>query len=545
MMRRRSPWLLGCLLASWCAALAAQDPPAADAVARPNAWTPAFVESMATLPVQESGRIKPLSAFAAATLYTVHGRRDMKLDLDGNGKPDVTLVPVEWLLDVWCFPEQAAKYPLFRIENVEVLDAIGVPHEGQRFDFEYITFALLVTPGKMGVPVQRLMDLAREYDRIPAAKRDPVQSHLVMTAERVDAYFKVHRQLQVLGHPFALEGTELRARLGGIEQASLATLVEKGPEFIGLVREYQNKMEDPAIAQAMRIAAVLEDIVSAREPMSLFPPTGTVAESEQWLALGGLVNRGLFDRLKPEHTTMLQYLQQSILATDQTTRERELLGFRDAVVTRAVARGEYDKVPLENYYLSASWHYKALHWFLLALVVVALGWMAPRSKWMWRAGVVFTVVPLLFLITDIVLRCVIRGRPPILNLYDTFLFIAAVGVVAAVVTEIITRRRFVIAVAPIFGALIIALARAFEVADGKDQLAPLQAVLDTNYYLATHVTSMNMGYAASMFASFVGTAWLLMQAFGVRRNDVAFHKSIVRATYGLVAFGLIFAVFGT
>jgi len=206
---------------------------------------------------------------------------------------------------------------------------------------------------------------------------------------------------------------------------------------------------------------------------------------------------------------------------------------------------EYSKVELENYYLGASWHYRALHWFLLALIVVALGWMAPKKKWLWAAGIVMTAIPLSFLVTDIVLRCVIRSRPPIVNLYDTFLFIAAVGVTAAIVAEVVVRRRFIIALAPVFGALLIALARAFEVEDGKDQMAPLQAVLDTNYYLATHVTSINIGYAAGMFASLVGTAWLLMQAFGIRRRDTVFHKSVVRATYGLVAFGLIFAVFGT
>ncbi|HZN39948.1 MAG TPA: cytochrome c biogenesis protein CcsA [Planctomycetota bacterium] len=552
MMRRSCPWLLGCLpavlggLPAWlCAALVAQDPTAADQLARPNVWTPGFVEAMATQPVQESGRPKPLSSFAASTLYAVHGRRDMKLDLDGDGKPDVTLTPVEWLLDVWCFPEQAAKYPLFRIENVEVLDAIGIPLErGQRFDFEYVTFEQLVTPGKVGVPAQRLIELAHKYDSIAAVKRSPVESHIVVTAERLDTYFRVHRQLQILGQPFALEG-ELRARLGGMEKTDLATLVEKGPQFIGLVREYENKMTDPAIRNALEIAAVLEDLVGARETMALFPPAGTVAENDRWLGLGELVQRGLFDHLQPEQTVMLQHLQQGLITTDQATRERELLAFRDAVVSRATARGEYDKVPLEHYYLDASWHYKALHWFLLALVVVALGWTMPRSKWMWLAGIASTVVPWVFLVIDIVLRCVIRGRPPILNLYDTFLFVAAIGVGAAVVAEIITRRRFVLSVAPIFGALLIALARAFEVEDGKDQLAPLQAVLDTNYYLATHVTSINIGYAASMFASFVGTAWLLMQTIGVRRNDTAFHKSIVRATYGLVAFGLIFAVFGT
>jgi len=215
------------------------------------------------------------------------------------------------------------------------------------------------------------------------------------------------------------------------------------------------------------------------------------------------------------------------------------------VVARAQARGEYDKVALENYYLAAEWHFKALFWFLIAILAVAASWIVPRSKWLWSLSLAATALPLCFLIADVVLRCMVQGRPPILRLYDTFLFIAAVGVAAAIVTEAIMRRRVAISLAPIFGALLIQLARMFEEGAREDQMAPLQAVLDTNYYLATHVTSINMGYAAGMFASFLGTTWLLLNALGIKRNDVAFHKSIVRATYGVTAFGLTFAVFGT
>jgi ABC-type transport system involved in cytochrome c biogenesis permease subunit len=213
-------------------------------------------------------------------------------------------------------------------------------------------------------------------------------------------------------------------------------------------------------------------------------------------------------------------------------------------------RGEYDKVPLENYYLSASWHYQALHFFLVAILVVAIGWLAPRSRAFWVLGVAATIVPLLMLIADVVLRSVVRGRPPILNLYDTFLFIAAIGVLAAVVAEVITRRRIVIFLAPIFGAMLIDLARKFEVESGNDQMAPLQAVLDTNYYLATHVTSINMGYAAGALASLTGLGWLCIMGAALFRKeplraDDPLPKSMVRVTYGVTAFGLVFAVFGT
>jgi len=538
------PSLVTVLLAVGLAAQ--QTGPAATHPVREHTWSAATLDAMGSLPVQEGGRVKPLSAYAAALLHLTHGRRDMKLDLDGDGKPDVTLTPIEWLLDVWCFPDTAANYPLFRIENVEVLDAIGIPHEGgQRFDFEYVSFATMASQGPNGVPGQQLMQLAQKYSQKEAIDRDPVESHIVNSAQQVNAYFDLHQQMELLLSAFPVDGDELRQRLGGDERLDLATLVERMPALRAYLTENASRLEDPALAGAARLGALLQQIGGDHGGVALFPPTGSRADSETWLGFGGLVDLAVRGQLQPAQLSMLQRLQRGVTAADASVREPELTAFRDAVVARATERGEFSRVELEAYYLAAAWHYQALHWFLLALIVVAIGWMAPKKKWLWAAGVVATAIPLTFLIADIALRCWIRQRPPILNLYDTFLFIAAVGVLAAVVAEVVVRRRFIIALAPVFGALLITLARAFEVEDGKDQMAPLQAVLDTNYYLATHVTSINTGYAAAMFASFVATGWLLMQAFGVRRHDKAFHKSVVRAVYGLVAFALIFAVFGT
>lgn len=513
---------------------------------RSHTWSAATVAALATLPVQDGGRVKPLSSHAAATLHLVHGRRDMKLDLDGNGKPEVTLTPTEWLLDVWCFPDAAATYPLFRIENVDVLDAIGIPHAGgQRFDFEYVSFATMASPGRAGVPGQRLMELARQYSAKEALDRSPVESHVVNTAQQVNVYYDLHQQMELLRGAFAVDGDALRAHLGGATELDFATLMERMPAFRTFLRENVDRLEEPEFAGAARLGSVLQQLSHGDHGPALFPPVGSVAEDAVWLGFSGLLDLAVREQISPAMLAALGHLQRAIASEQIDVRERGLVAFRDAVVARASERGEFDKVELENKYLGWAFHYQALHWFLLALIVVAVGWMAPKKKWLWAAGIVVTTIPLLFLVADIVLRCVIRSRPPIVNLYDTFLFIAAVGVAAAVVAEVVVRRRFAIALAPVYGALLIALARAFEVEDGKDQLAPLQAVLDTNYYLATHVTSINIGYAAGMFASLVGTAWLLLQAFGIRRHDAVFHKSVVRATYGLVAFGLIFAVFGT
>ncbi len=535
-------------LALFLFALAACSLPAQSRMPLPvQRWDPETLASMATLPVQEGGRIKPLSSYAAHMLYLVHGRRDMKLDTDGDKKSDITLTPTEWLMAVWFQPDAAADFPLFRIENVDVLDAIGVAHDaGQRFDFEYVTYRQLVQATPDGVqPVDTLWELAGNYSKKKPEMQAPVEAHIIRTNIGVDAYGGLFTMLSQMHAPFDVQGELPNRAFAGKTTTDFAEVVRHGGQLAQIVRQYRNNTSDPALGNSMLLASVLTEVAQRRSTLGLFPPSAGKADAPTWATLPALVEGVLRGKQDAQQLEVLSMLQAAISAEEPQARSAALRSFRNAVVASATMRGEYAKVELENYYLAASWHYQALHYFVIAIMVVALGWLSPRSKWLWLTGLVATSVPLCMLIADVVLRCVVRGRPPILNLYDTFLFIASIGVLAAIVTEVITRRRVAISLAPLFGALLVALARAFEVESGEDQMAPLQAVLDTNYYLATHVTSINMGYAAGMFASFLGTAWLWLNAVGFRRDDAVFHKGVVRATYGVTAFGLIFAVFGT
>jgi hypothetical protein len=96
---------------------------------RTECWSPAFVERFGALPLQNEGRVMPMSTLAAFTLYAVHGRRDVQFTVAGKDGANASqkLSPTEWLLDIWCYPEQAANYPLFRIEHTGVLDALPKP----------------------------------------------------------------------------------------------------------------------------------------------------------------------------------------------------------------------------------------------------------------------------------------------------------------------------------------------------------------------------------------------------------------------------------
>ncbi len=73
----------------------------------------------------------------------------------------------------------------------------------------------------------------------------------------------------------------------------------------------------------------------------------------------------------------------------------------------------------------------------------------------------------------------------------------------------------------------------------------LLAVLDTNFWLATHVTIINIGYAAGLLAAGIAHGFIFGKLLGIKRDDKKFYRSITRMVYGSMCFGLLFAFVGT
>jgi ABC-type transport system involved in cytochrome c biogenesis permease subunit len=72
----------------------------------------------------------------------------------------------------------------------------------------------------------------------------------------------------------------------------------------------------------------------------------------------------------------------------------------------------------------------------------------------------------------------------------------------------------------------------------------LQAVLDTQFWLATHVTCITLGYATTYVAGLLGLAYILGGLFTpALRGNVG--KDISRMLYGTLCFSIYFSFVGT
>ncbi len=143
------------------------------------------------------------------------------------------------------------------------------------------------------------------------------------------------------------------------------------------------------------------------------------------------------------------------------------------------------------------------------------------------------------------MRCAIRGRPPVSTLYETVLFVTAVGALVALVLEALNRRRIAISAAAVLGLVGLFVANGYETLDKQDTMPSLVAVLDTNFWLATHVTAITVGYAAGMLAALLASLYLLARVLRWRRDDPVFFRELARMVYGVTCFGAIFAIVGT
>ncbi|MBI4878245.1 MAG: cytochrome c biogenesis protein CcsA [Planctomycetes bacterium] len=528
--------LAACFLALLVAGGAAAQESAA--AARREPWPKEVVDLVALLAVQEGGRVKPLHTLASFRMLAINGKRSLEVALAGGGQE--RLGPVEWLLDCLFFREQAARYAFIVVEDVEVLDHLGLPHAGKkkrdRYSYEELQPGFSV-----------LMDKLDQYLRISEEARTPVQNHVIRLAQSVLQTSALLGFMEFAELRFRLaEFGVLRERFPGAESVAVSQVLGACPD---LLEQYHALVESGAGAGAEArqldgVFAFLNLGASRWRAIALVPPP---AGEEVWLSPADLAARAaaggadMASLLEP-----LARLERLFdLRADPAAFAKELRALAADLRARAQARAEYEGIELEVFYNRADLFFWAQWLFVLGFLFAALTWLTPRSRVLYQAARWWLVLPVVFACAGIALRCVLRGRPPVTTLYETILFVAACSAAIALVIEFLNRRRVALIISSVVGALGLFLAGWFLEERAQDTMPTLLAVLDTNFWLSTHVTTITIGYAAGLLAAALAHVYVGGKLLGLRRADPEFYGAIARMVYGSVAFVLVFSIIGT
>ncbi|HYE60763.1 MAG TPA: cytochrome c biogenesis protein CcsA [Phycisphaerales bacterium] len=142
----------------------------------------------------------------------------------------------------------------------------------------------------------------------------------------------------------------------------------------------------------------------------------------------------------------------------------------------------------------------------------------------------------------LITRMYLQGRPPVTNLYSSAVFVgwAAVGL------GLLLERWFPIALSALAASSIgfCTLIVAHNLGQDGDTMGVMQAVLDTNFWLATHVVTITLGYSASLFAGLLGATYLLIRATS-RTFTEQRARPLASMTYAVVCFATLLSFIGT
>lgn len=509
-------------------------PKAAPAAREP--WSKEIVEVFATLPVQDGGRVKPLDTYAQFAMLQLNGKRTFRTE---SGEK---LTPIPWLLDALFYPEIAKTYQHFVVDNYDVISAIGVDiHDTRRSRYSYNE----LEPGGA-----KLMELAGQYTAIDAKKRDLVQQGVVDLANKVFNFTQLIHFMDFAGQRFSVKGeTTLAKSFPEADGVPMSIALQRAATVLAGLKGNPGGLGNDAVqAEVAAFSKLLDELdatASRAQGLPLFPPA--TQDNKAWQTPADILAAAInMTQNEPETFAMLGSLEK--LPASLGDRAAFLAGAQElhkATVARAESRGEYAKIPLEVHFYKAKYLFYSQWLYVLAFILVAISWLTPQSKWIHKVTPIGVLIPTALLIIGITLRCIIRERPPISTLYETVLFITACAVLVAMFIEYANRQRIALAMASFLGMAGMFLAFRYEMKEGVDTMPSLVAVLDTNFWLATHVTIINVGYAAGMLAGALAHIYIFSRLFKFKADNKEYYRSLTRMVYGVLCFGLLFSTVGT
>ncbi len=232
-------------------------------------------------------------------------------------------------------------------------------------------------------------------------------------------------------------------------------------------------------------------------------------ETDAWMApdpgaVAGYYNETQFAPVTSELTTMMRAYTQAD-AFNFSIAARQL---QDNL--RALSPSIYPQerqLRLEYFYNYFEGFYRAIWCYGIALVILIAAHLRKRGRALQNVGVAIALLGLAFHASGIVMRCLIAGRPPVTNMYESIIWVSfAVSFFGMIFFARYRTPVYLLAALPV---TLIALLLVHQMPIAMpSSIDPLVPVLRDNFWLTIHVLTITLSYAA--FALAMGFGHILL-----------------------------------
>lgn len=465
------------------------------------------------LPTLVNGRIKPLDTVARTTLLTLQGRQRVAAP-DGR-----RIVPAEWLLDVLYRPDVAHSYQTFEIVHPDVLAMLnlttGQGAGGKRFSFHQLLSGL-----------GELDRQAKLAENVEHANRSPFQRAVVQLRNNVVLYQRLQNSLVIDGADDFLQSLAAFETVLPARQAALAA-------------QRAGQPHDAAEARAMtQLNAAIATLETYGYVQPIPPVTGK-SDPAGWRNAGASLRESLTTgRLNP---AMERYVRIGLAWRGYQPAEFNTLMQSYRAQLDGEIPGTMRKCDVEARFNAAQPFLTATTLYVFAFLLAVFSWL----RWpevLGRSAFWLVLVGFLVTTAGIGIRMWLEGRPPVTNLYSSALFVGWAAVALCLVLETIYKNGIGSAAAGVIGFTTLIIAH--HLALGGDTLEMMRAVLDSNFWLATHVITVTVGYSATYLAGLLALIYVGRGVF-TRSLDRNTADGLTRMVYGIVCFATLFSFVGT
>ena len=469
------------------------------------------VNGFGRLPVLANGRIKPLDTIARSSLLQFQGRQSVT-------RPDgQALTPIEWLLDVTFHSELSDAYQTFEITHPDMLALFDLKTDdgagGKRFSFN-----------QLGPKLTELEKQAKLASPVESALRTSFQRAVLQLYENLIQYQRLRHALVAPGRDDFL--------------GDLLRFQEKLPAGVAAVHAKQagEKFDEAALSAMTDMG---EQFMAMSESTNLLVIPADNGDANGWKTAGNALLE-TFQRGSVSSDALAYAGLAKSWRLGQPDKFNELLRlFRDTLTKRYAP--QLAKSDAEARFNSAAPFYTCMTLYALAFFVAVFSWL----KWpdtLGRSAFWLVLVAWLVATSGIAARMWLEGRPPVTNLYSSALFVGWVAVAFCIALEYLYRNAIGSVAAGMIGFATLLIGHYLSL--GGDTLEMMRAVLDSNFWLATHVVTVVAGYGATGLAGFLALIYVCRGLF-TRSLDKATADSLARMVYGIVCFATLFSFVGT
>lgn len=459
-----------------------------------------------TLPVVSNGRVQPLDSLARNTLLAIQGKQR----IPGENAPET---PSAWLAELSFKPALADSRKIFLIHHDDILGLAGLTRgDGKSFSFDQL---------QPSFPA--LQKEAMRIDAIAPQARSAYEKGLMRLTRNLFAYNQ-------LKHALALPRKDnLEAEFYSFLKEVTAALAEDSKQQSG--GEADQAILDTGTTRMQEILGW--------SPLSDVYTTPSGFGDDGWRKLPD----SLIDAVKAGqlHPATLAYAR-----LGDAYRTGDIAAFNSAVSTyrKWLSKSRPDviaKASAESVFNRIAPFYLCMVIYVIAFVCAGFSWLKPEEGTLRRSAFRVMLIGLALHTAGLITRMVLEGRPPVTNLYSSAVFIGWGAIVLSTVIELFHRNAIGTAVASAVGFATLLIAHHLSLSG--DTLEMMRAVLDTNFWLATHVVVITLGYSAVFLAGSIAVVFLIRRAFGsIPKSTVASFRGMV---YGIICFATLASFVGT